>query len=281
MKTSHKTGGKEETNNYKLIACDLDGTLIGSDLKLSKENCEAIKEITSKGVLFVPATGRTICEMEEIFNMQEIRYVIFSNGAVVYDKLTGDNIFLGLDEKNSSFIYDTASKFNMYMVVHKDGKTYADKKKSTMFSKYNVSREAENLVKKYCILHDDLEEVIRDRIECVSIFFASQEETDSCRDILSSNPDLHIVEGWECNLEIFFKNAGKDNALKRLAEKLNLDMKNVITFGDSDNDRQMTILSGLGLAVENACDLLKEAADKIICSNNESVVRYVIDHYFH
>ena len=92
---------------------------------------------------------------------------------------------------------------------------------------------------------------------------------------------MHIVEGWECNLEIFFKNAGKDNALKRLAEKLNLDMKNVISIGDSDNDRQMTILSGLGLAVENACDLLKEAADKIICSNNESVVRYVIDHYFH
>lgn len=79
----------------------------------------------------------------------------------------------------------------------------------------------------------------------------------------------------------FLQNAGKDNALKRLAEKLNLDMKNVITIGDSDNDRQMTILSGLGLAVENACDLLKEAADKIICSNNESVVRYVIDHYFH
>ena len=267
-------------NNYKLIACDLDGTLIGSNLKLSKENYEAIKEIADKGILFVPTTGRTICEMEEIFNMPEIRYVIFSNGAVVCDKLTGENIFLGLDEKNFSFIYDTASKFNMYMVVHKDGKTYADKKKSTMFSKYNVSREVVKLVKEHCILCDDLEKVVCDSVECVSIFFASKEETDSCRDILSSNPDLYIVEGWECNLEIFYKNAGKDNALKILVEKLNLDMKNVISIGDSDNDTKMTVISGLGLAVENACDILKNNADEIICSNDEHVVRYVIDNYF-
>ena len=82
------------------------------------------------------------------------------------------------------------------------------------------------------------------------------------------------------NLEIFFKDAGKGSALKILAQKLNMELDDVISIGDSDNDRQMTVMSGLGLVTENGCDSLKEVADKVICSNDEHVMRYVKNHYF-
>ena len=89
-----------------------------------------------------------------------------------------------------------------------------------------------------------------------------------------------MAEAWERNLEVFFKDAGKGNALKILTEKLGVDMQEVLSIGDSNNDGQMTAMSGLGLATANACESLKEIADEVICTNDEHVVKYVLQHYF-
>ena len=268
-------------NDYRLIACDLDGTLMGTDLRLSEENLQAMKELTRQGVLIVPATGRTICEMREIFDLPEIRYVIYSNGAAIFDKKTGKSIILGLEGDTLGFVFDTVLKYDTFVVIHKDGKTYADKKKASELQKYHVSVNVEYLVNEYCTLVDDFEEQLPSRdVESVVVCFSNGEDVDACRKILSSNPDLHTAEAWEYNLEIFFKDAGKGSALEILAHKLNLGLENIISIGDSDNDRQMTSMSGLGLVTENGCDSLKEIADKVICSNDEHVMRYVKNHYF-
>ncbi|MBR5615149.1 MAG: Cof-type HAD-IIB family hydrolase [Clostridia bacterium] len=268
-------------NNYKLIACDLDGTLIGSDLTLSKENYQAIKELTEQGVLIVPTTGRTICEMEDVFNLPEIRYVIYSNGAAIFDKQTGEKIFLGLDDSSSRFVSEVLEKYDVFTVIHKDGKTYADKEKAQRLYEYHVCLNVECLVKDVCILEENFKNRFLDGgIESVAIFFASKDEMEECREIIASNPDLYAVEGWDYNMEIFFRDAGKGNALKKLVKKLNIEMKNVISIGDSDNDRQMTILSGLGLVAQNGCESLKKVADKVICTNDEHVMSYVKKYYF-
>lgn len=268
-------------NNYELIACDLDGTLMNWDLTLSEENRLAIKELTALGVLVVPATGRTICEMKEVFNLPEIRYVIYSNGAGVFDKKTGENIIWGLDGDILHFVLDTLFKYDTFTIVHKDWKTYADKKKASKLRDYHLSRNVEDLVNKFCVLEDDFENRFPDgTIENVTVFFHNKEDMVTCRDILSSNPDLRTVEGWDYNLEIFFRDAGKGSALKFLTQKLNLEMENVISIGDSDNDRQMTVMSGLGLVAQNGCESLRKIADKVICSNDEHVMRYVKEHYF-
>lgn len=268
-------------NNYKLIACDLDGTLMGSDLKLSMQNRQAIKELADLGVLVVPATGRTICEMEDVFNLPGVHYVIYSNGAAIYDKITGENILFGLDSDASCFIFNTLNKYDTFSIIHKDGKTYADREKAQRLSYYNVNLNVKSLVKNNCILEDDYEKRFHDgSIECVVVFFADKTEAADCRRILSSNPYLYMAESSDCNLEIFYRDAGKGNALIFLAKKLNIEMKDVITIGDSDNDRQMTLLPALGLVTQNGTQSLKDIADKVICSNDEHVLKYVKEHYF-
>ena len=138
-------------NNYKLIACDLDGTIIGSDLKLSPQNRQAIMELADRGVLIVPATGRTICEMQDVFNLPDVRYVIYSNGAAIYDKVTGENILFGLDAEASDFIFDALNKYDTFSIIHKDGKTYADREKAQRPDDYNVNPTVKSLVKNHCI----------------------------------------------------------------------------------------------------------------------------------
>ena len=76
---------------YKLIACDLDGTLLNSEGRLSPENAKAISELAEKSVLFVPATGRAFFESpEEIRNHPDVRFFILSNGAVIQDLKNGE-----------------------------------------------------------------------------------------------------------------------------------------------------------------------------------------------
>lgn len=268
-------------NNYKLIACDLDGTLVGTDLELSPENYSAIKELTNMGVVIVPSTGRTLCEMEEIVDLPEIRYVIYSNGAAIYDKITGENIFLGLNDDCAGFACNVLEKFDALTVIHKDGKTYADRKKIERIKDYNANANVEHLVTNFCIRDENFRETfLSGGIESASVFFRSNEDRSKCCNMIVSHPDLCAVEGWHCNIEFFNKDAGKGSALKILSEKLGIDMEDTISIGDSDNDTQMTLMAGLGLACENACDSLKKVADKIICTNDEHVIRYVQKNYF-
>ena len=268
-------------NNYKLVACDLDGTLLNSDMKVSGENLRAIKELTAKGIYVVPATGRTVCEMREIFDLDEIRYVVYSNGAAIFDKKTGENVFLGIDDGDLPFIYDTLESFDTLNIIHKDGKTYVDKQKGERMHDYHVSPSIAHVVNSFCVFDDDFKKTfLGGTIECMSTFFVSDEDKHKCFEIIRKNPNVCAVEGWNYNLEIFGKKAGKGNALKILAEKLNIKMENVITIGDSDNDSQMTKMSGLGLAAANGCESLKKTADKVICTNDEHVLKYVKEHYF-
>ena len=76
------------------------------------------------------------------------------------------------------------------------------------------------------------------------------------------------------------KESDRAEVLRDEYEKLGIDMEDTISIGDSDNDIQMTLMAGLGLACENACDSLKKVADKIICTNDEHVIRYVQKNYF-
>lgn len=268
--------------NYKLIACDLDGTLIGTDLTLSEENKGAIKELTEQGIIVVPTTGRTIVEMREVFDLPEIRYVVYSNGAAVFDKETGEEIFCGLNEELAHFVLTTLFKYDTFVVIHKDRKTYCDKEKLTRPADYNVCFNTVELVEQYCIKEDEFEKnaLSGGNIENVAVYFANLDDMKECRKILESNPDIRAVEAWEYSLEIFSKKAGKGSALKLLTDKLGMDMQEIITIGDSDNDTQMTKMSGMGLATGNACEMLKEVADEVICTNDEHVMKFVKDKYF-
>ena len=85
------------------------------------------------------------------------------------------------------------------------------------------------------------------------------------------HPDYLLV-----HLHIQLPDAGKKSGVRFLADRLGIDRKNIAAFGDADNDCDMIEFAGAGVAMGNACDALKEAADYITLSNDDDGLAYAI-----
>ena len=131
---------------YTMVACDLDGTLLNDEMKISSENINAIQQLTARNVLFVPATGRTISEMKEISENPDIRYLIYSNGAVVFDKKIKQYIYMCLSKEISNFILDTLRLYDVYIIMHHNGQTYSKKINDEIVRKYRINTTVYTLV---------------------------------------------------------------------------------------------------------------------------------------
>lgn len=268
----------------KLIAIDLDDTLLNSCSTVSEENLRAISELKNKNVFFVPCSGRSLGEMpKSIVDNNDIRYIIHSNGSNVLDKLTGKTISASICKKTTSKIFDAVSKFQAHLTIRANGncyiKTNTDDNYHSKF--YNLCDSHVNAITHYAIKKDNFDEwkYSVENIDVVAVFFHDENERQKCREILLKEDDLLIVSVAPFNLEIISKHAGKGNGILSLSKKLNVNAKNIAGVGDSGNDIPMMQVVGLRLAVSNATDQLKNICDKVICSNDEHAVDYILKNF--
>ena len=113
--------------NYKIIVTDLDGTLLNDSSEISRENLSAIKTLLDSGVHFVPSSGRTYSEIpQKLKNFDNMRFVIHSNGAVVYDRVTGKRIRTCLDNSTVVKIMDILKKYECHITFRCEGECYVD-----------------------------------------------------------------------------------------------------------------------------------------------------------
>lgn len=270
---------------YKIVASDLDGTLLDSNSQISEENISAIKDLIRKGVHFVPSSGRTLSEMPQaIKENTDIRFISCSNGAAVIDRKTGERILMCIPHGLAVKVLDILNSYETHIAFRHNGECYVDSafKTDEQIKYFNVCDIHLGVVKQYAVFKDDFKNFSYslDNIEVFAVFFRSVAEMEECRERLSRLGDLRIADSWNYNLEICSAHAGKGNALKALADKLGIDYADTIGVGDSDNDSTMIKAAGLGLAMENACDSLKKIADGVICTNNEHAIKYILEHYF-
>ena len=269
---------------YKIVASDLDGTLLDDNSEISLENMNAITELYEKGVFFVPSSGRSFSEMpDEIKTSKYIRYLIASNGAVVFDKLTNDNIMMCMEKDFLKGILDILYSYRTHLTYRYNGNCYVDKEyyNEASYKYYNVWECHIRVITEFGIPTENFKEELYslDNIEVISIFFHSEKERLECKKRLLEHGGLQVVEACENNLEIMSDKAGKGNALHKLCDKLGIDYNCTIAVGDSDNDASIVKAAGLGLAVENARQSLKNVADAVACRNTENVVDYILKKY--
>ena len=270
---------------YRIIASDLDGTLLNNKSEVSPENLEAIAQLTKMGVHFVPCSGRTLAEIPPVIrNNPSIRYFIYANGAVVWDRIENKHIFNCISNSTGREILDLLTNYEAHLTIRHNGQCIVDAafQNDAAFDYYNVIEAHQDCVLNYAVLLDDFLSYAyeADNVEVFSVFFRNYEDKLTCKEQLEKNKDLRVVEASEYNLEIVSSTAGKGNALYSLADLLGIDRATTMSLGDSDNDSSITQAAGLGLAVADACNELKAVADEIICSNEEHAVAYVLAHYF-
>ncbi len=270
--------------DFSIVASDLDGTLLLHDMSLSAENDAAITAMAEKGVQFAPASGRTLCEMPEaVINHPKIRYYIYSNGAAIWDKQTDTHTYLCMPRAASNAVLDMLCEYDCHITVRQGGRSYADAAMHTDadYTRYQICSAHHDVLERYADFKEDFIDFAYtlDNVECYAVFFPDDDKLAECKERVDALDGVSVAWSWPHCFEIFSVNAGKGFALQKLAEMRQVPFDATIAVGDSGNDMSMVKAAGLGLATQNACDTLKEAADKVICSNTEHVAEYIFKHY--
>lgn len=270
--------------NYKIVASDLDKTLLNDDMSISPENWDAIKKLGELGVSFVPTTGRAYWEMpNELRDSELIRYCITSGGAKIYDRKEGKSYDLALEKAVVHEMLDKFYSYDVCVILHANDRSYVDISTHNPdgYRYFNMSQTWVDYLLDKDTPIENLKDFAysRESIESICVFFKNKDEMDECKAHFDKDERLLTVKTSRWNIEICAKEAGKGNAILKLAELLGVSPEQTIAVGDGENDMTMVQQTGLGLAVSNANEMLKAVADEIICSNEQHAIKYILENY--
>ena len=271
--------------NYKILSCDLDGTLFSGGATVSPENDRAMRALAARGVIFVINTGRTYTEVpEELKNHPAVSYIICSNGAAIYDKKNATRTALCMSKETSNKVLDILLDYDVSLSFRQEGVCYVN---ATAHNDEDYIAHRANAEWRYffylnSVPRHDFFSFFRhaDEVEMTCAFFTDDRELNSAAARLSRLDGVQLASTSPANLEIFSAKAGKGTALLRLAESLGISAEDTIAVGDTTNDSDMILKAGLGLAMGNAFPELKAQAAATICRNTEHAVEYILKHYF-
>jgi len=257
--------------NCKLIVSDLDGTLLRRDMTLSEENAAAIKKLSELGIAFVASSGRTLYEIPEcVRENPSIRYLAYSNGTAVYDKVKGcDIISHRISREDTLRTIEILSDYDTLWGAHIDGHDYYDKNRLTdeIFEHYQINSYYGRLLREGTLV-DDVVEFTRSAksSETFIVFFHSDEELEEAKARLQELGALTVTSSVAHELEICSADAGKGTTLDELTNMLGISGDNVIALGDSENDVSMFPYAALAICASNGSAEAKEVADEVGCS---------------
>ena len=274
-------------NDIRIIALDLDGTLLDSEKRLSEVNRAALERAAKKGILIVPTTGRFFGMMPPaVRDLPFVRYAITINGAQVYDRETDTAIVrdeipldmaLGVMEVLDRFdvIYDCYRQNWGWMTAALQEKA-ADYATNEHYLK--MVREFRKPVPE---LKAHLKATANDGdVQKIMLFARNTQVSDLSSQVLDAIrlelaarfPEIKVTSSTWNNIELNIRTAHKGNALKRFAEHLGLGLANCMAFGDGMNDFTMVEAAGLGVAMANAEPEVKRVAKWIAPSNDDDGV---------
>ena len=265
---------------YKMIATDLDDTLLDEHSNISARNREAILAAVEKGAIFVIATGRmfktSVGYLEDI-GIDGDSHIINYHGALLKRAKSGE-ILLHRPLNNSVAIEiaEEAKKQDCHVSLFIDDNLYISGENE--YSKYYQSL-AKIELEEVGDLGRYLSKTKSDPSKMSIIRWDGK--LDDVEAGLKENfgPRLSILQSRPYFLEITDRLATKGQTLGWLAERKGIKPEEIIAFGDGHNDLDMLIFAGLGVAVANARPELLEAADLVTSSNTEDGVAEVIEKY--
>jgi phosphoglycolate phosphatase (TIGR01487 family) len=234
----------------KLVALDMDGTLLNNKGQISPANQEAIKTAKEKGVFVVLSTGRSLLTCREHADDLELTsYLVTVNGSEIWDE-------------NRELV-----ERNLVNPEHINWMWELSKQHNAKFWAINTERT----------LHNEMPE---DLYNWEWLKFGFSIDDDVTRELvlkeLTAKNEFELTNSTLKNIEVNAAGINKARGLEVVCTRLGIDMKNVMAVGDSRNDLMMIKEAGLGVAMGNAQDVVKEEADWITATNEEDGVAKAI-----
>lgn len=265
---------------YKLIALDIDGTLLNSQKKITSDVFDSIQKAKKSGAKVVLSTGRPLPGVTPLLNELNLNdegdYVICFNGAVVQEvksKKVISNIEMTYEDFKN--IYEVVKELNTKVHINTPTNLITPHKEP---SEYTVH---ESVLNKIPIVYKSEEEINNSITFCKIMIVDHPERLEDILKVLPN--ELHekytVVRSAPFFLEFLNKKANKGTALKALCNSIDIPIEKTIAVGDEENDQHMIKMAGLGVAMGNARDSIKEISDYITTSNNDNGVANVINKF--
>ena len=258
---------------YRLIASDMDGTLLNSDSLLPEENLQAVKYCGEKGVKFVLCTGRPVQAIMPHYRKLGLDTPVISyNGGRITEPLSGRVLYKKcLDSCSVKEILALARELDAVACVWADDELYINKM-TPISVRYGELAVTEPVP--YDIDNADFSERNVDKI----LWAHTAEETERLLLKISGRCPRNAAGCTSTPEYIDFVNAevSKGAALRRLCELTGVDISETVALGDGENDIEMIRAAGLGVAMGNGIEAVCEAADVVTVSNDEYGVAKVI-----
>ncbi len=275
----------------KILAFDLDGTLLKSDKSMDVRTVEAIERAKAQGMHIVIASGRDKNGCKFVYEPLELEegphFLALVNGQIIYDfahkEYDLDDV---LSTEDGLKIQEVCRKYNVegifccgydfYSYISRLGRLMKNVKNLVLGepTDYGLKAGSElrnfiDLPYKDISLKQDINKVCL--VHSASFF---EKNIEKMKEDLKDFDVLLVGPGW---MEIMPKGVSKASAIEKIAKKLGYSMENVMAFGDAENDIEMIKEAGIGVAMGNAMDSVKKVADVVTSSNDENGIGQVID----
>ena len=287
---------------YKLVAIDLDGTMLNKYGVITENTKNVIKKVQEKGVEVIIASGRPINSVKNFSKeINSQKYFISGNGAITYDIKNDKILYENILNKNKVLqVIKICEENSIYYNVYTENGIIAKNLNynTLYYYKENINKSEENKT------HINIVESIYDYIEKrdekilkIMICDGSKPIFNSIMKKIREITDIEILDvshmsrkiikqgTEEIALEYFYteisaKDVDKWNALEKLIELMNITKEEVVTIGDNANDIKMLKNAGLGVAMGESAPYVKECADEVTTSNDNDGVAVILEKIF-
>lgn len=268
---------------YKILALDMDGTLLNSQKKISPKTAAAISELSKRGVYVVTSTGRGVAELEDYKDeLKFMHYGITSSGGAVYDffnkkavkahtipvETAFEIIDAGISERAMIHILGLTTS----LMRDEDIKNTEDFQMSTYQDMYD----------RICTRCDDFKKYVQenpDEIIKINLYHRSPESRQRNFERLK-HLNLTFALAETTALESSSKGVSKASGLIELCKFLNVDISETVAVGDAPNDIEVLKTAGVAAVMGNASDEIKKIADFVTDDNDNDGIVKVIEKYF-
>lgn len=263
---------------YKMIVLDMDDTLLTSDNEILPSTKEALIKAQQLGVKVILASGRpTAGMMDAALQLQLDKfdsYIISYNGAAIYDMANARFVEKTyVDNNQFKEIVSFLRNENVMALTYKDNKIYYEG--TSEFEHVEGELTGLEMVKT-----DDVLKIIQTDVP--KVMGVGNIDNISMLNIKLNGKfgeHIHATTSKPFFLEFMNKEVSKGKVLARFVQNLNINTDEIIAFGDSNNDKDMLEVAGIGVAMGNANDNIKAIADVITLDHNDDGIYKVVEEY--
>ena len=287
---------------YKLVAIDLDGTMLNSKGIVTDKTKKTIKKAIAKGIEVIIASGRNINSIKSIANETGInKYCISGNGAAIYNLQKNEILYEKYMPKEEILkTIQICEQNDIYYALYTDDVILAKNINYNTLSYYSHNIKLPEEKRTKIALVKDLYEYVQENEEekFLKIMICEENEEKFLKvtqqlkqlqnitllDMCHTHKKIILKDGIERNLEYYYaeildEQSDKWNAIEFLIKELNIKKEEVITIGDNSNDFKMLENAGLGISLKGSNPKAIEKADVIVSDNNSDGVAEAIEKY--